>query len=157
VTKALSTGYPLFTDPEIDQIFVKSKSLNVDCVFMSEVVFDAPLVHLSAVIADTSLSQKTELHVASVVPIRPWKSDPVVAVYVALEATAYEVAIVPPEDMIPIRPPMEERAKLPVPVCCNAPEKYEFSMNRVDVLVGRAPPSKPPRRQKPFTVAVEND
>jgi hypothetical protein len=129
---------------------------------MSEVVFDAPLVHLSAVIADTSLSQKTELHVARVLPtrppIRPWKkSGSVVSVYVALEATAYEVAIVPPEDMIPTRPPMEERAKLPVPVCCNAPAKYEFSMNRVDVLVGRAPPSKPPRRQKPFTVAVEND
>ena len=140
---------------------MKSKSLNVDCVFMSEVVFDAPLVHLSAVIADTSLSQKTELHVAVFPlerpPTRPWKSDPGGAVYVALEATAYEVAIVPPEDMVPTRPPMEERAELPVPVCCNAPAKYEFSMNGVDVLVGKAPLSKPPRPQKPFTVAVEND
>ena len=140
---------------------MKSNEVNVDCVFMSEVVFNAPEVHLSAAIEDTSLSQKTELHVARVLPtrppIRPWKSDPVGAVYVALEAAAYEVAIMPPEAMIPTRPPIEERAELPVPVCSNAPAKYEFSMNRVDVLVGRAPPSKPPRRQKPFTVAVEND
>lgn len=83
--------------------------------------------------------------------------DPVVAVYVALEAAAYEVAMMPPEAMIPTRPPMSLRAKLPVPVCCNDPAKYEFSMNRVDVLVGPAVPTKPPRRQKPFTVAVEND